>query len=382
MMTNWKIPLASTVIGEDEIDAVSDVLRSGWITSGERTAQFEAAFAAKVMVDHALAVSNCTMALQLAYRALGVGPGDDVIVPSLTFVATANAAHALGARVIFCDVCSEHDLTIDPSDIQRKLTERTKAISVVHYAGYAAQMDDIVALAQGSGVSIIEDCAHAPGATYRGVPLGSIGKIGCFSFFGNKNITTGEGGMITTNDSDLAAQIRLLRSHGMTTGSWDRFRGHAFSYDVEAAGYNARFDDMRAALGLAQLHRLDEINRRRGELVRRYRSLLSKVDGLTIPFLDRDESAFHLFVVILPLGVSREQVMKCMAAEGVQTSIHYPPVHQFSIYAKDSGAASLPRLDSIASRILTLPLFPQMSEANVDMVADTLIQALGNADTI
>jgi dTDP-4-amino-4,6-dideoxygalactose transaminase len=312
----------------------------------------------------------------LAYSALGVGAGDEVIVPSLTFVATANAARALGARVIFADIVSEDDLTIDPADVERKFTARTKVVTPVHYAGYPARMGAIRDLCDRAAVAVVEDCAHAPGGSHEGVPLGSLGAVGCFSFFGNKNMTTGEGGMLTTNDPSIAERLRLLRSHGMTTGSWERYRGHASTYDVTAAGYNGRFDDIRAAIGLVQLRRLDQANQQRGEIVRRYRSRLAHVSGVHVPFAHRNESAFHLAVVLLPPGIERGRIMRCMAEAGIQTSIHYPPAHRFSIYTCDWA---LPVLERIATRLLTLPLFARMTDADVDCVVDTLEHALRTA---
>jgi dTDP-4-amino-4,6-dideoxygalactose transaminase len=372
-MSGWNLPLADVEIGDDEIFAVSEVLRSGWLTSGSETAHFEAEFASLTGTAHALATANCTIALQLAYAALNVGPGDEVIVPSLTFVATANAATVLGAKVIFADIISEHDLTLDPADVARKLSGRTKVVAPVHYAGYPAQMRLLRDICDQTGVAIVEDCAHAPGGRHQGVPVGSWGTVGCFSFFGNKNMTTGEGGMLTTNDAVLAERLRLLRSHGMTTGTWDRYRGHASSYDVTLAGSNGRFDDVRASIGRVQLRRLAGANLQRGTLVRRYRSNLSCLAGVTMPFADRDESTFHLAVVLLPAGTDRRRVMQRMVAAGIQTSIHYPPVHQFSVY---SDGLPLPVLERVAPRLLTLPLFPRMTESNVDKVVDALANAL------
>jgi dTDP-4-amino-4,6-dideoxygalactose transaminase len=373
-MSEWKVALSDISLGEEEAQAVADVVRSRWLTAGPKTAELESRFAARHGVSHALAVTNCTAALELAYAALGLGPGDEVIVPSLTFVATANAVRAVGATPVFCDIASLKDLTASPDDIARRITPRTKAVAVVHYGGYPSQLDRIVSLCDTHKLALVEDCAHSPGASYQGRPLGSFGAVGCFSFFGNKNMTTGEGGMLTTSRPELAEKMRLLRSHGMTTGSWDRFRGHASAYDVVLVGHNQRFDDLRAAVGLVQLDRLDANNARRGELVRRYREALR---GLcAIPFDGRDESSFHLMVVVLPEGCERASVMAAMKADGVQTSIHYPPAHLFSVYAQNGGAPSLPVLESIAPRLLTLPLFPAMSDAQLALVVSSLRRAL------
>jgi dTDP-4-amino-4,6-dideoxygalactose transaminase len=222
----------------------------------------------------------------------------------------------------------------------------------------------------------VEDCAHAPGARGDGGACGALGDVGAFSFFSNKNMTTGEGGMLTTTREDLAAKLRLLRAHGMTTGTWDRHRGHAFSYDVALVGTNARLDEIRAAIGLVQLRKLEAGNRARGERVARYRARLAGVPGLGLPFARRDPaaSAHHLFVVLLPEGTDRARVMTHLRERGVQSSIHYPPTHRFSAYA--DTPAVLPVTDAVAPRLLTLPLFATMTDAQVDRVCDALLEAL------
>jgi dTDP-4-amino-4,6-dideoxygalactose transaminase len=389
----WIVPLAETTLGEDEARAAADVVRSGWLTQGARVAAFESAFAAMVGVPHAVAVANCTVGLELAYDAVGVRPGDEVIVPALTFVATANAARRLGATPVFADVTSERDLAIAPADVARRLSPRTRAICAVHYGGFPADVDALRALARDAGVALIEDCAHAPGARHRGVACGALGDVAAFSFFSNKNLSTGEGGMVTTTRDDIAARVRLLRAHGMTTTTWDRHRGHAFSYDVAAVGTNARMDEIRAAIGLIQLGRLSAGNAARATCVAHYRARLADVPGLTIPFADRADtsdtsdtsntsngtdgttSAHHLFVVLLPPGTDREAVMTALRARGVQSSIHYPPTHRFSAYADSSPA--LPVTDAVFPRLLTLPLFSSMTTAQVDVVCDALRAALG-----
>jgi dTDP-4-amino-4,6-dideoxygalactose transaminase len=371
MTIQWKIPLSDITLGEEEAQAVADVVRSRWLTAGAKTAELERRFAALHQVHTALAVTNCTAALELAYAVIGVGPGDEVIVPSLTFVATANAVRAVGGSVVFADVISAHDLTIDPDDIERKLTPKTKAITVVHYGGFPANLDRVISLCERHKIKLIEDCAHAPGGTYQNKPLGSFGDVGCFSFFGNKNMTTGEGGMLTTQNETLAQELKLLRSHGMTTGSWDRFKGHASAYDVVRVGHNVRFDDLRAAVGLVQLDRLAGLNQRRKELVRYYREQLRGL--VTIPFDGRDESTHHLMVVLLPEGTDREKVKATLQEDGIQTSVHYPPSHLFRVY---EGGPALPKTESIAPRILTLPLYPAMTPQDIDAVVHSLRRAL------
>ncbi|MBN1771195.1 MAG: DegT/DnrJ/EryC1/StrS family aminotransferase [Deltaproteobacteria bacterium] len=370
-----RVPLAEVELGDPEIEAVVAVLRSRWLTAGPTVERFEAALAALAGVPHAVAVSNCTAALHLAYLALGVGPGDEVLVPTLSFVASANMACACGARPVFVDCLGEDDFNIDPTDLERRITPRTKAICVVHYGGYPCRIDEVLALAARHALPIVEDCAHAPGGTFRGRPLGSFGEIGCQSFFGNKNITTGEGGACLTRSDELAGRLRLLRSHGMTTMTWDRHRGHASTYDVALAGLNYRLDELRAAIGLCQLERLADHNARRGRAVRRYRRVLAeRLPQIRIPFAAAEESTFHIFPVLLPAGTDRPGVIARMRAAGVQTSVHYPPTHTFTAYRGSSPA--LPRAEALAPRILTLPLYPRLGDEDIGFVVDSLRAAL------
>jgi dTDP-4-amino-4,6-dideoxygalactose transaminase len=373
-----RIPVADAELGEPEIAAVAEVLRSRWLTAGATCARFEAEFGELCGGVHALAVTNCTAALHMAYLALGIGPGDEVLVPTLSFVATANAARLTGATPVFVDCVGEHDFNIDPADLRRRIGPRTRAVAVVHYGGYPCAIDEVLALAKEHGLPVVEDCAHAPGGTFRGTPVGTLGDVGCFSFFGNKNITTGEGGAVVTRRADLADRMRLLRSHGMTTLTWDRHHGHASSYDVVLAGLNYRFDELRAAIGLCQLRRLADNNARRGRVVRAYRRALAGVEGLVVPFADREESTFHLFPVVLPAGTDRATVMARLRTAGIGTSVHYPPSHLFGAYRGTSP--SLPQAEALASRILTLPLYPALTDDDVACVVRELLAALSSID--
>ena len=375
----WNIQLADVVFGREEEEAVLRVLRSGWLTQGEVTAAFEKEFANLVGTAHGIAVSSGTAALTLALAALDAPPGSEVIVPSLTFVATASAAVAAGLVPVFADVVSQDDLTLNPQDVAQRLTEKTVAVIPVHYAGYAA---DIAGLKSVTSVAIIEDCAHAPGAcgsTGDGQhgSVGGLGDVGCFSFFSNKNITVGEGGMLTTDNGDLAATLRLLRSHSMTTNTWTRHQGHVFSYDVARPGWNFRIDEMRSALGRCQLARLSELNARRVLLVHRYIQMFRKasIDGLAVPFSEQETSAPHLQVVLLPEGLDRGTVMVNLRERGIQSSIHYPPAHRFQCYYRPE-VSQLPVTDSVSSRLLTLPLHPNMSKTDVDQVVEVLTAAI------
>lgn len=374
-MTIWKVPIFDTAFDKKEMDAVRKVIQSGWVTMGEVTENFENLFAEFVGVKHAIAVSNGTAALHLANLALGITEGDEVICPSLTFVASANCILYAGGRPVFADITSHDDFNISPDDIEKKITEKTKAIEVVHYAGYPCNMERIRELADKHSLFIIEDCAHAHGAEYNGRKCGSVGDIGCFSFFPNKNMTTAEGGMITTNDDELAKKIRLMRSHGMTTLTLDRHRGHAFSYDVVELGFNYRIDEIRSAIGIVQLNKLNKYNSMRKELVQLYREKLTDIDGITIPFSNpHGISSYHIFPVLLKKHVNREEFMGYLKGKGIQASIHYPPIHQFDYYRRIMNQMGLSLTEDVAAREVTLPLHPSMDNETVQYVCDTVIR--------
>ena len=375
-MMEWRVPLADVRLGPEEESAVLDVLRSGWLTMGGVTQAFEQEFAAFVGAKHAFAVTNATAALHLACMAVGLGEGDEVIVPSLTFVATANAVRYTGANVVFADIESEDWLCICPRSIEEKINERTRAIVVMHYAGFACDMPEILRVAKKYHLAVIEDAAHAVGASLDGKPLGTWGDVGCYSFFGNKNMTTAEGGVLVTDDDRLADKVRILRSHGMTTLTWDRHQGHASTYDVVDLGYNYRIDEIRAALGREQLKKLPAGNVRREVLVERYREeLAERLPALGLPFSEkRGLSSQHIFPVLLPEGVDRQSFREALKADGIQTSFHYPPVHHFRIYRREGE--ELWMTENAARRQVTLPLFPGMTDAQQNLVIESVVKAL------
>jgi dTDP-4-amino-4,6-dideoxygalactose transaminase len=376
---DWQVPLSDIDLDDAEINAVEKVLRSRWLSMGPVTQEFEAAFAVMVGARHAFAVSNGTTALHLAYAALGLGPGDEVIVPALTFVATANAIRYTGATPVFADVTSLDDLTISPADIATTITPRTRAIAVMHYGGYLCDMDAIRVLAEQHELAIVEDACHAPGATYRGRGAGVLGDAGCFSFFSNKNLAIGEGGMVTTDRDDLAERIRLLRSHGMTTLTWDRHRGHAASYDVVATGFNYRSDELHSAIGLVQLGKLAANNARRAAIVARYRGELGRLAGLRLPFTEPaadSQPAYHLCPIVLDPAVDRAAFMAHLRDLGIQSSIHYPPIHQFTAFRDALAGVRLPVTEEAGRREVTLPLFPTMTGEQIDAVIGAVHSAL------
>jgi dTDP-4-amino-4,6-dideoxygalactose transaminase len=374
----WKVPLADLDYDEQERRAVLGVLESRWLTMGAVTQEFEGAFARFTGARHAVGVANATVALHLACLALGVGPGDEVIVPSLSFVATANAVLYCGAQVRFADVCSPQELTISPASIAAQITPRSKAILVMHYAGYPCRMKEIQAIAQRHGLAVIEDAAHAAGAWLEGKHLGTWGEAGCFSFFSNKNLSTGEGGMLVTDRDDLAEKARRMRSHGMTSLTWDRHQGHAYSYDVVELGYNYRIDELRSALGLAQLEKLKANNARRKQITQRYWQALDGL-GVELPFRQAGgeaEAAYHIFPMLLPDGQERRAFIDGMRAAGIQTSIHYPPIHQFSYYRTRYPGVRLPATEAAAAREVTLPLYPTMRDEQVELVIEAVREGL------
>ena len=378
-MVNWIIPLSDIKFEKEEQDAVREVLESGWLTMGAVTQKFEEEFAVYTGARHALAVSNATVALHMACLALGIGPGDEVIVPSLSFVATANAVRYVGAVPVFADINTPNDLTISLDSLKRHVTPRTRAVMVMHYAGYACDMPGILAWADENHLPVIEDAAHAVGSWLQDRHLGTWGAAGCYSFFSNKNLSTGEGGMIITNDDELAEKFKLLRSHGMTSLTWDRHQGHAWSYDVVTTGYNYRIDEIRSALGRVQLSRLDKFNARRRELTDLYRSLLAQeCPGVMVPFDHHPGiSAHHIMPVLLPRGTDRIRFMESMKSHGIQTSIHYPPVHTFTSFRSgQQQKPDLPVTEEVAAREVTLPLYPLMTDDDVMLVVNAIKESI------
>lgn len=375
----WRIPLADLDFDETEFAAVEQVLHSRWLTMGEQTQRFEREFAELLGVRHAFAVANGTVALHLAYAALGLNASAEVLSPALTFVATTNAILYTGALPVFADIASFDDLTISPADLEAKITPRTRAITVMHYGGYPCNMPAILDVARKHNLAIVEDAAHAPGAASGGQSCGAIGDIGCFSFFSNKNLAVGEGGMVVTNRDDLAGKLRLMRSHGMTTLTWDRHRGHAHSYDVVELGYNYRLDEIRAALGIAQLHKLLNNNQRRAALTALYRHELAEIPDIAVPFAaPHGQSAYHIFPILLHADIERATFIERMKAHGIQTSIHYPPIHLFTYYRQHFGGAEdqLPFTEAVGKREVTLPLYPTMTEAQVAEVVAAVRDAV------
>lgn len=335
---------------------------------GEKVAEFESKFARSVKAKYAVALSSGTAALHLALKSLEVKTGDEVLVPSITFVATVNAILYCGAKPIFVDSTSLEDFNISVKDIEKKVTSKTRGIVVVHYGGFLADMDKICKLARKYGLFIIEDSAHSIGTKSGSKMAGTLGEIGCFSFFSNKNLATGEGGMIVTDDQGLAQKVKLLRSHGMTSPTWERFKAVAFDYDIVDLGFNYRMTEIGAVLGLEQLKKLISNNRKREILSKIYIENLCEIEQISIPFQSYPrDSSHHLFSIILNNTIDRKSFMQMLKQKGVQTSIHYMPVHKFSYYCKNypQKPGSLPISEEIGKREVSLPLHPRMSKKDV-----------------
>jgi len=375
----WKVQLFKLNYDEKESQAVKDIVDSGWITMGETTKKFETSFSTMLGNNvKSTAVSNGTAALHMALLGLGVGRGDEVIIPALTFVADINVVKLVGATPILADCGSYEDWNITAESIKKVITPKTKALILVHFAGYPCQMDEILELCKEQNIEVIEDCAHAPGAKYKGQSCGTFGKYGCFSFFTNKNLSVGEGGMITTCDAELAQQAQYFRSHGMTALTLDRHKGRAITYDVAQSGLNYRIDEMRSALGLVQLEKLENANAQREILVKRYLENLKDVENIAIPFQDLTniEPVYHIFPILLDKDLDRVEVITKLKEDGVQSSIHYPAFKDFTAF-KDAGLNEAPIAEDIASRELTLPLYPTMGVELVDLVCESLKKAVG-----
>lgn len=349
------IPLFDLDLRAEDVDAVEAALRSGTLQDGPLVAELESVFAGRLGVRHAVALSSATAALWLAYRAAGVGPGDEVVVPAYTFAATAAAAVHCGATPVFADVVGPDDLSIDARDVTVKLSPRTKAVACVHFGGYAAPAEELRELCDEHGIHLVEDAAHAPtGTTASGRPLGSIGHSGCFSFFSNKVISCGEGGLLATDDDEVAALARAERAE-------------------------SRMDEPRAALLLSRLRRLEDEVAARQDRTRRYRELLAGLDGITCPYEDDEVARSACYVMpVLVDDAGRRDALRIALRErhDVQTSLLYPPTHRFSAYRERWPGVELPRTEDTAAREVTLPLFPHLTDDDQDRVVEALRQEL------
>ncbi|MGY4334544.1 perosamine synthetase [Bradyrhizobium sp. LB7.2] len=378
-MARGMIPYGRQIIGDEDIASVAEALRSAWLTTGPRVGDFERAFAEFCGANEGVAVNSGTAALHAAMRALNIRPGDEVIVPAITFAASSNAAVYEGGTPVFADVEPE-TLLIDPASVNQKITARTRAIVAVDYAGQPADHDALRALAAGRGIRIIADACHAPGATYKGRKVGTLADLSTFSFHPVKHLTTCEGGMVLTDDADLAAHMRRFRNHGIDSDHRSRETSGTFSYDMVELGYNYRLPDVQCALGIAQLKHLQDWLDKRQAIAARYDEMFADVPFVR-PLATRPDrtNAYHLYVIRLDLGrlkVDRRRAFDHLKAAGIGANVHYAPVYLHSFYRERFGyqPGLCPNAEAVHREILTLPMFPTLSEADQDYVVRTVTE--------
>ena len=372
------LPFSEPLLGEEEIDAVVDCLRSGWLTSGIKVKEFEHDFAAYVGCEHALAVNSCTAALHLALEAVGVGPGDEVITCPMTFTATAAVIEHLGARPALVD-CESSTLNLDPSLIEARITPQTRAILPVHFAGQSCEMDAILGIARAHGLPVVEDAAHALPTHYRGRMIGTLGDVTCFSFYATKTVTTGEGGMAVTDRADLAERMRLMHLHGMSRDAWKRYtQNGSWSYEILAPGYKYNLTDIAASIGIHQLRRAEAFYVRRRRIARLYTEALSGLRGVEVPEVwDEDGHAWHLYVLRLvpeALTIDRDTFIARLVAMNIGVSVHFIPLHLHPYYRDKYGFVPMdfPNAYEAFQRILSLPIYPKMTDDDVQDVIDAV----------
>jgi len=372
------LPFSSPLISEDEITEVADTLRSGWLTTGPKVKRFEEGFAQYIGSEHAVAVNSCTGALHLALVEAGIGAGDEVITTPFTFISTANVILHVGAKPVFVDIRRD-TFNIDVEKIEAAVTPKTKAIIPVHYAGQPCEMDEIMEIARKHNLLVIEDAAHAVAAEYKEKKVGAIGDVTCFSFYATKNLVTGEGGMVTTDDGEVAERIRILSLHGMSKDAWKRYTAAgSWYYEVILPGYKYNMADIQASLGLHQLRKLPQFQKRREEIAKAYDEAFDDLDAIETPFVKPDiKHAWHLYVIkIVPdkLTVDRSQFIEALRQEGIGTSVHFIPVHLHPYYRETFGfkEGDFPVAEETYERVISLPLYPKMSDEDVVRVIAAL----------
>lgn len=372
------LPYHRALIEEEEMSAVLEVLRSGWLTTGPRVREFEAEFAKYIGVTHAVALSSCTAALHLALSAVGIHEGDEVILPTMTFAATGEVVLYFNARPVLVD-CKKETFHLDPEQVANAITSRTRAILPVHYAGYPCDMDAILSIARQHDVRVIEDAAHALPSRYKNRIVGTLGDITCFSFYATKTLTTGEGGMVTTESAEISERIRMLSLHGIDKDAWKRYTAEGtWRYDIQEVGYKYNLTDLQASLGIAQLRKCDAMRARRSSLAERYNNALASLDCFEIPQMPLEgQHAWHLYVIQVnssALRIDRNRVIEELKSRGIGTSVHFIPLHLHTLYQEKLGyrTGQFPNAEEHFERAISLPIYPAMTDEDSNRVIEAL----------
>jgi dTDP-4-amino-4,6-dideoxygalactose transaminase len=369
-----KVPYFEPWITNDDKKNVLKSLENRWLTNGPFLSKFENKFKHFINSKHALGVGSATQALHLATRALNIGPGDEVIVPTFTFAATANSVIYCGAKVVLVDV-DPQTFNISIDSIKKHISKKTKAIIPVHYGGQSCDMDKLKSLAKSKHLSIIEDCAHALGSKFGNLMCGSIGDIGCFSFYPTKIITTGEGGMVTTNNNNFNKKIRQLRSQGMDVTPNQREKSITWKYDIVDLGYNYRLDEIRSSLGLSQLNRINKINKFRIKIANQYNKLLKNVKGISIPITASNRNhIFHLYSIKIEkeFHLTRDELFQKLHKKGIGTSVQYYPLHLMSYNKNKYKVSDFPNANKLKDQVLCLPIYPTMNQKQIEYVTSSI----------
>jgi perosamine synthetase len=376
------VPFHSADVGEHEAQAAAEVVLSGWLTMGPKTIEFERKFASYIGARHAIGVSSCTAGLHLALDAIGLKQGDEVLVPTTTFTATAEVVTYFKARPVLVDVEAE-TLCMDPADAERRITEKTRAVIPVHYAGQPCDMEAIQDMAKRHGLRVIEDAAHSLPASYHGIRVGAISELTAFSFYATKTLTTGEGGMVTTDNDDLAARMRMMRLHGIGRDAWKRYSAEgSWFYEVLDVGYKYNLTDIQSAIGIVQLAKCDRMRTARAEIATRYTEEFSKERALQVPAIgDNCDSAWHLYVLRLNLeeiSITRSEMIEKLRERGIGTSVHFIPLHMHPYYRNAYGyvAEDFPVASKQYQRYISLPIFPGMTSTQVDYVIENVLEII------
>jgi UDP-4-amino-4,6-dideoxy-N-acetyl-beta-L-altrosamine transaminase len=365
-------------ISEDEINEVIDTLRSDWITTGPKTFKFEDLFKEYVGSNYAIGVNSCTAALQLALAAIDIDTGDEVITTPLTFAATTEVILHQNAEPVLVDI-EKDSYNIDPNKIEEKITEKTKAIIPVHYAGNPCKMDEIMDIADDHDLYVIEDAAHAIGSEYKNTKIGCISDITCFSFYATKNITTGEGGMITTNDETLEEKMRILSLHGISKDAWNRYSATgSWYYEILYPGFKCNMDDIQASIGIHQLKKIDEMQIRRFEIAEMYNDAFNSLEQIIVPPIEKNSiHAWHLYPIQIRtehLKINRNEFIEALKAENIGTSVHFIPIHMHPYYKKKFGfkKGDFPNTESFFEKEISIPLYPRMTDEDVEDVISAI----------